>query len=442
MKHYSAGELFDKDVATLQTDRCKSDDLCLLGQKPPPSRQTGSAVGSENIAGQTTFSPGASGDTTKHALSIKSLIPPNSPEPDVKPPELTAKSPNIRSTTELPGVLPEFSAVPKSEFSPRATSSQAESAGIPGQSAMATPDAGNKPKLSPSSLPSLDLLIPPNDDPSTSSPEPLLRRPVASPILKPGLPADSSVFAKGGDPRYPSRSDAPARLPLGDHPGAAVNKQAGQGDIGDTLRAAVQRAKNGGRPLTITQIGDSHIAAGIETPAIAAKLAADLGLRPDQVSSTYVGRVNETAPQAKDDPKTFMRNVNKDTDLVIVSFGSNDSTKVEGADYKRDYETLIGQIRSRDHSGAILMTGPFDGNYWGLKTHLPGLDSVRQAQASVAAEVPNSAYTGVASRLGLVASMKANGLMGSDNLHLTTAGYEELGGMFADDIAQRIKTGP
>jgi lysophospholipase L1-like esterase len=192
--------------------------------------------------------------------------------------------------------------------------------------------------------------------------------------------------------------------------------------------------------LTITQIGDSHVASGTETPAIAAKLAADLGLRPDQVRFSSVGDVGKSASYAKEHPGEFMRNVNGNTDLVIVSFGSNEATKQQGTQYANDYAKLIGQIKARDPGAAIAMVGPTDGNFWNSQKHLPGLASVNQAQESVAARVPNGSYFEVASRMGSVASMRAQGLMASDNLHLTPAGYRKLGTIIADDIASVVKS--
>ena len=277
---------------------------------------------------------------------------------------------------------------------------------------------------------------------TTDVPKPSI---LSIPPLESLIPANiNNSPPRSGDPRYPADVGAPSRKPIGDDSANAVNKPGAGAPSGfsDTLKAAVERAKKGGRPLTITQIGDSQIAAGIETPAIAAELAADLGLRANQVNFSWVGEVNRTAPYAKDHPGTFMQNVQPNTDLVIVSFGLNESTTQEGAQYVSDYTTLIGQIRSRDHSGAIAMVGPTDGNYWATNKHLVGLDSVRQAQQSVAAQVPNSAYFGGAARLGTVASMRAGQLMVWDNLHLTAAGYQQLGGIVADDIVRRIRSGP
>jgi lysophospholipase L1-like esterase len=209
----------------------------------------------------------------------------------------------------------------------------------------------------------------------------------------------------------------------------------------ESLKSAVERAKEGGRPLTITQIGDSHIAFGMETPAIAAKLAADFGLKPDQIRFSSIGDVGKTASYAKDHPGEFMKNIDQNADLVIVSFGSNEATKQEGAQYSHDYGALIDQIKSRDPNGAIAMIGPTDGNFWNTQRHLPGLASVTQSQEGVAAGVSNGAYFEVAPNMGSVASMRSEGLMGSDNLHLTQSGYKKLGGIIADDIANAVING-
>ncbi len=243
--------------------------------------------------------------------------------------------------------------------------------------------------------------------------------PPEQPVIKPTQPAPHPESPQGADSvEQHLQAQTPGHL--------------------DTLQAAIDRAKAGGRPLTITQIGDSHIAFGTETPAIAAKLAQDFGLKPDQIRFSSVGDVGKTASFAKNHPGEFMKNVNKNTDLTIVSFGSNESTTQEGSSYAKDYASLVGQIRARNPGTAIAMVGPTDGNFWSSSKHLPGLESVAKAQESVAAAVPNSAYFRVAPLMGTVASMRSNGLMLGDNLHLTPSGYRKLGGIVADDIANSV----
>jgi lysophospholipase L1-like esterase len=63
---------------------------------------------------------------------------------------------------------------------------------------------------------------------------------------------------------------------------------------------------------------------------------------------------------------------------------------------------------------------------------------VTREQESVAAHEPNSSYFDVAPRMGSVQSMRAQGLMLSDNLHLTPAGYKKLGAIIADGIARSM----
>ena len=239
--------------------------------------------------------------------------------------------------------------------------------------------------------------------------------PKPSPLVVPGQGStDNAADLKDASPKPPAEASQDGLL----------------------LKKAVERAKAGGRPLTITQIGDSHIAFGSETPSIAENLAKDLGLKPDQIKFSSVGDVGKTASYAKDHPGEFMKNVNGNADLVIVSFGSNEATSNEGAQYKKDYGALIGQIQSRDPRAAIAMVGPTDGNFWGSSKHLPGLESVTAAQAAVAGETPKSTYLKVASEMGSVATMRSDGSMGTDNLHLTPAGYKKLGGIIADRIAR------
>jgi GDSL-like Lipase/Acylhydrolase family len=252
--------------------------------------------------------------------------------------------------------------------------------------------------------------------------------------------SDAAENARRGRPGQPLPPPEGAVSSSPDRQDASLGGQAVPTGHMDSLKAAVERAKAGGQPLTITQIGDSHVAAGMETPAIAARLAADLGLKPNQVRFSSVGHVFKTASYAKDHPGEFMKNIHKGTDLVIVSFGSNEATKQEGAQYGSDYAKLIGQIKSHDPGAAIAMVGPTDGNYWNTKTHLPGLESVTQAQENVAARTPNSSYFEVGSRMGSVSSMRSpdHALMVSDNLHLTPKGYSKLGKIIADDIARSL----
>jgi len=210
------------------------------------------------------------------------------------------------------------------------------------------------------------------------------------------------------------------------------------GELG-TLKSDIERARSGGRPLTIAQIGDSHVKFGMETPALAARLAADTGLQAGQVSYSSVGDVGKTASYANEHPGEFLAKINRNTDLVVVSFGSNEAGGPVGGKYLHDYASLIQKIRGRAPQAAIVMVGPTDGNYWNSSRHLPYLDAVAAAQQRVAANVPDSTYLKIGPQMGSVAAMRQNGLMASDNLHLTARGYQKLGSIIADDISAVLR---
>jgi lysophospholipase L1-like esterase len=229
---------------------------------------------------------------------------------------------------------------------------------------------------------------------------------------------------------YTAGDSQPAQFKPGEV--APAQNRSAPGDL-TSLSAAIARAKAGGRPLTIAQIGDSHVAHGTETAAMVAQLAANNGLRPDQVSASHYGQVGKTATYANQHAAEFLRNINKNTDLVVVSFGSNEAGEKAG-NYSRSYADLISKVRAQAPNASIVMVGPTDGNFWNSNRHLPNLDGVTRAQQTVAAGVPNSAYIDVRPQMGSVASMRQRGLMAGDNLHLTNGGYALLGRMIADDI--------
>jgi lysophospholipase L1-like esterase len=201
-----------------------------------------------------------------------------------------------------------------------------------------------------------------------------------------------------------------------------------------TLTSAVERAKAGGRPVNIAQIGDSHVAAGIETASLAKKFAENEGLNQNQVNYSYKGVVGKTASYAASHPNEFLGKINPSTDLVVVSFGSNEAQKHVGDGYKNDYSRLIGEIRQKAPNASILMVGPTDGAFWNSNRRLPGLGSVVEAQKAVQAQTANSAYLDVLPVTGSMNSMRSRGMLSRDNLHLTAAGYKIVGGSIADSV--------
>jgi lysophospholipase L1-like esterase len=199
------------------------------------------------------------------------------------------------------------------------------------------------------------------------------------------------------------------------------------------LKDAIDRAKTRNRPLKIVQIGDSHIEGGLETPALAKGLSDRLGI---QVQYAEEGIHGAKASDAVANPGYFLRDINKNTDLVVVSFGSNDSTMQAGKAYRDNYERLLDQIKTKAPNASIVMVGPTDGAYSGKpQTELVGLDSVTAEQRQAAATVQNGSYFDIRAQLGSIKDMNANGWMAKDNLHFTASGYHKIG----DEIAQYIQ---
>jgi hypothetical protein len=204
-----------------------------------------------------------------------------------------------------------------------------------------------------------------------------------------------------------------------------------------SLKSAIERAKSGGKQLVIAQVGDSHIAAGIETPALANEIARDAGLDPSQVSASHYGHPWKTAEYADQHKQEFLSHIRPDSDLVVVSFGSNDSAGNMIANYQEKYKDLLQSIHLRAPHAHIVAASPFDGNVWNTNTHLPQIDNVMQAQRNAAAEVPNTSFINLKDQFGSVASMQKHGLMVSDRLHLTAGGYKAVGAGLGDDIIKQ-----
>ncbi len=269
-------------------------------------------------------------------------------------------------------------------------------------------------------------------DDAGESPSTVASEPDLSEILRPW----SFTPTPPREQRTPPHKDVPPVKNGGDaRPEQEVSPQSDAPPLSN-LKAAIERAKAGGRSLTIAQFGDSHIQFGTETPALVGRLAADSGLQSGQVRFSSFGDVGKTATYANEHPEEFLRNINRNTDLVIVSFGSNESGAQAGSKYANDYAQLIDKVRQKAPQASIVMVGPTDGNFWNTNRHLPYLRSVVDAQKSVAATIPNSAYIDVLDQMPTVQQMRSKNppLMQPDNLHLTTDGYRLLGKIIADDV--------
>jgi lysophospholipase L1-like esterase len=205
------------------------------------------------------------------------------------------------------------------------------------------------------------------------------------------------------------------------------------------LRTAIQRANSGGRPVSVLQYGDSHIAAGIEPKAIENSLR---GLAP--VDYQTKAKVGITADYPLHDPQNWLdqpiRQANPD--LVILSFGSNDSAgAVNKQAYEQKYQHLVDEIRKRAPNASILVVGPTDGHTLDHSGRtLPGIDSVIDAQKEVAAKNGLNFFD-IRSAMGGPGSIDkwyANHLAGPDKLHFTTQGYQLLGKDIGDHIKEEL----
>jgi lysophospholipase L1-like esterase len=167
-----------------------------------------------------------------------------------------------------------------------------------------------------------------------------------------------------------------------------------------------------------------------------------VGLNAGQLHYSHFGVQGKTASDAKRDPGQFLQNVHSNTDLVVLSFGSNDSGVQAGGKYRKDYQDLVDMIRHKAPNASVLMVGPTDGDFWRTNNHLPGLDSVTRQQESVQAQTLNSAYLNVRalpnSPFSSVETMRAKHLMQDDNLHLTPTGYRLLGSTIADYAVKNL----
>ncbi len=269
--------------------------------------------------------------------------------------------------------------------------------------------------------------------PKPDLPQAFHKQDPVQPAEKPNL----TPAAQKLDPAQPARTaDVPQQTQKPDL--VAPERKPGSGEL-SSLSAAIARAKAGGRPVNIVQIGDSHIDAGIETPALAKELAADNGLRKDQVRSSYYGRNGVTSEYANKHSAAFLNKLNTNTDLVVVSFGSNDAKLNPGHDYTKNYSELIAKVQQKAPNASIVMVGPTDGNFWDTNTHLPYLNEVTQAQERVAAATRNSAYINILPQMGPMSALRRNGFMTTDNLHLTGDGYRLLGKTLGDDISADLK---
>jgi lysophospholipase L1-like esterase len=207
------------------------------------------------------------------------------------------------------------------------------------------------------------------------------------------------------------------------------------------LQAAIDRANNGGAPISVLQYGDSHIVAGTEPKAIEDALKS---LGPVQYDT--MAKVGISANYPLTDPTNWLdKPIQKDNpDLIILSFGSNDSAGPQNqAAYEASYQKLIDNVRERAPNASILIVGPSDGDsITGANkgNTLPGLDTVVAAQRDIA-QKNGLDFFDLRQSMGGAGSIEAwhaNGLAAGDKLHFTTKGYELIGNAVANHIKDQV----
>lgn len=128
-----------------------------------------------------------------------------------------------------------------------------------------------------------------------------------------------------------------------------------------------------------------------------------------------------------------------DPDLVILSFGTNDSyvyPKSFCKDcIKEDYKQLINRIRAVKPAASILLTTPPD-HYWRRKYPNPNVQKMNTIIFEIGQE-EQCAVWDLYSKMGGRGAMKTwqgSGFASRDLIHFNKAGYAKLGEMFFNDL--------
>lgn len=207
------------------------------------------------------------------------------------------------------------------------------------------------------------------------------------------------------------------------------------------LREAIDRANNGGKPVSVLHYGDSHIVAGTEPKTIENQLKAIAPV--DYHTQAKIGiSANYPLTHQQEWLDKPIRDANPD--LVILSFGGNDAAgPVNKEAYEKQYQSLIDNVRQRAPNASILVVGPGDGNSIvgaNKGNTLPGLDAVVAAQKEVAAR-NGLEFIDMREAMGGPGSIErwhAEGLAAGDKLHLTAKGYQRMGQTIAEHIKQEV----
>ncbi|MFN8655013.1 MAG: GDSL-type esterase/lipase family protein [Candidatus Obscuribacterales bacterium] len=213
----------------------------------------------------------------------------------------------------------------------------------------------------------------------------------------------------------------------------------GDGKGLEHLKEAIDRANSGGKPVSILQYGDSHIVQGTEAKTIESLMK---GIAPTEYNVKALGGISANYPAAHAQEWLDQPIQQANPDLVILSFGSNDSAGNPNPEqYAKTYQNLIDEVRQRAPNASILIVGPTDGNsITGANkgNDLPGLDTVIQVQKEIAAK-NGLDFMDMRQAMGGPGSIEkwhADGLAAGDELHFTGQGYQKIG----QGIFEHLKT--
>ncbi|MDX2106988.1 MAG: GDSL-type esterase/lipase family protein [Candidatus Melainabacteria bacterium] len=225
------------------------------------------------------------------------------------------------------------------------------------------------------------------------------------------------------------RPEQTERPPQNDRP-----DRPGNSDIA-RLQAAVQRANNGGRPLTVVQFGDSHVAANTLPESIKAQLNM---IAPTDFQAVAKGGVASNYPSLHAQQWLDCPIKGKQPDLVIISFGTNDANApYNDSQFKGRYQKLINDIKQRSPNTAILVVSAADGSIKGRP--LQGIDGVVNAQRELA-EKNGLMFLDLRAKMGGPGSInrwRQEKLAAPDLVHFSPAGYRKIGEMTVDAIRQQ-----
>ncbi len=232
----------------------------------------------------------------------------------------------------------------------------------------------------------------------------------------------------GRRPERPDRPDIQERPQSNDRPrpaNAAIAR----------LQAAVERANNGGKPLTVVQFGDSHVAANTLPESIKAQLNL---IAPTDFQAVAKGGVSSNYPSLHAQQWLDGPIKGKQPDLVIISFGTNDANApYNDTQFRARYQKLIDEVKQRSPNSAILVVSAADGNIKGRP--LQGIDGVVSAQRDLA-EKNGLMFLDLRAKMGGPGSInrwREQKLAAPDMVHFSPGGYRKIGEMTVDALREQ-----